>query len=297
MIGAFAARLTGLVAGVWVAFEAGAGVHSDGPAPQRFYAALVVVGLAALPVAGISWFLHLSDVWNTGALGIGAGVGVIPGLLVAVPVTGALGLPYEVSGFWGLVLATAAIGLVAFQASRTLVQVIVGDPYSFDIPLFGGYLVTIGGFWAVEAALPGVHFPGSLGEKLATLAVMAAFFRVFGGNVAYFIRAYGLARIVPSLLAPLLVAGLKLWALCWLSSTLTTTLSIDGFWWFALAAALLTAATAPVWLFEQWMREEQIAEQYRAQWEAQQQHQQAVMNLTMMSALNASRIIGRHNRW
>lgn len=281
VLGAWFVRLIGYVAATWIAFEAGAGIHSEGPATRRLLAALVIVGLAALPVAAISWMFHRGDVWDNRPVALWSSFAVVGALLLAVPVCRALGLPYEVSGFWGLVLATAAVGLVAFQAGRVFVQVVVGDARAHDVPLFGGYLLSVGGLWLIEAALPGVHFPGSLGEKLATLAVLAAFFRVLGGNIVYFI-----GRIIPSVVTPLVVCGLKLWALCWLSTALTTTMSIDGAGAFALAVAMLTVVTAPVWLFEQYSRADAEAEQDRLQWEA---HQRAVMDLTMTSALGAAR--------
>jgi hypothetical protein len=291
MVGVVFFRVAGFVAAVWIAVAAGAGIHSD----RRLLVAFVVGGVLVLPIAGMAWFLDVAEVWDSRAVALASSVAVGAGLLLAVPVCGALGLPYRVSGFWGLLLATAAVSLVGFQVSRVFVQLVLGDLDSWDVPMAGGYLLTVGGLWLTEAALPGVHFPGSLGEKLTTLAVLAAFFRLFGGNVVYFVRAYGLARIVPSVLAPLVVCGVKLWLLCWLSQALTTPLSVSGFWWFALATALLTAATAPVWLFEQWMRVEAEAEQYRAQWEAQQ-HQQAMANFALTSALSTARYVSDRAR-
>jgi hypothetical protein len=132
----------------------------------------------------------------------------------------------------------------------------------WNIVLFGGYLLTFGALWLADVILPSVRLSGGLEERLVTLAVLAAFFRIAGGNVLYFIRNYGLARLVPSVLAPLAVTGLKLWLLCLLSRFMAATLLIDDFRALALAAVVVTALTAPVWLFEQWARGERMAEDY-----------------------------------
>lgn len=299
VIGIVLARLVGYGVAVWLVFEAGAGVHSDGSAGRRLWATVVVVAGLAIVLAVCTGALILTGEWDTarllGRLGVRDVAAVILALLLAVPVCAALGLPYHLSGVVGLALSTASVTLVAFQASRLPRDLIRPDYETWNVVLFGGYLLTFGALWLADVILPGIRLSGGLGERLATLAVLAAFFRIAGGNVFYFIRNYGLARLVPSVLAPLAVTGLKLWLLCRLSRSMAATLLIDDFRALALAAVLVTALTAPVWLFEQWARGERMAEDYRLQWEAEQR-ERTFQTMTTLSAISTARYVSERAR-
>lgn len=305
VIGIVLARLAGYVVAVWLVFEAGAGIHSDGSAPRRLWATIVVVAVVAIVLTVCIGVLILIGEWEPerllGLPGVRDVAAVILALLLALPVCAALGLPYHLSGVGGLALATVSIILVAFQVSRLPRDLIRFDDQTWNVVLFGGYLVTFGALWLADVILSGVRLSGGLGERLASLAVLAAFFRIAGGNVFYFIRNFGLARLVPSVLAPLAVTGLKLWLLAWLSRSMAATLVIDDVRAWALAAVVVTALTAPVWLFEQWARGERIAEDYRLQWEAQQR-EQAFHTMTALNAISTARYVSdrarqiRHDR-
>ena len=64
---------------------------------------------------------------------------------------------------------------------------------------------------------------------------------------------------------------------------------MPGFWPFLLAVLVVFGVTLPYWLFETWLPRQQAMEDAMwAQQDIMAAQQQAMMDLTMMSALNAA---------
>lgn len=276
-------RLVRYGAATWVTLAAGAGVQAGGSLDEHLGVTLLIAALLAV-------VLLITDAFAPEGV---AALFAVPGaLLVSVPLGEASGLRVEVSGWWGYLLATVAILTVAFQVGRVPQTWLNGYSAGRPAILFGGFVLAFAGLWLAQAVLGGVEMTATSGEQLATLVVLAALFRFGGGNFLYYIQFDGLARILPSVITPTVVCGLKLWALAWLSTWMAATLRIDGFGMFALATLIVTVVTAPIWLYEQVAREDaMIEEAYGRQQEMA--YQQAMMNLSVMSALGAARSASR----
>ncbi len=248
--------------GIWIVIEAGLGLEATGSFGARVLTALVAGVVASLlgALAGVrdeeGGYTFLAVVFHPLALAVG--------LLVLTPVGGLFGATIAWGSWWMLIVATLAAVAVAFQVGRVAQTVANGGgPVLDEAIAFGGALLAFGGLWLADLVLGGVSLAGSLAEQLATLAVLAALFRIGGSHVLYF---FGLPFLV--FLLPLLLSGLKLWLLGFVGQWTAAAFSIDGFWTLVLAALIVTAATAPIWLFEQWrhdrLQEEQLYEEHLA---------------------------------
>lgn len=290
-LGTLTVRLLRYTVAVWLVLEAEAGVRSTGELGDRMVVALLVAAVFTVLIMIMDGVVD-----EPGPQQVVMVLAVPGAVLLTVPVSDVLGLPFEVSGWWGVVLASAAVTVLAFQAGRVPQTMLNGYPVGPPATLFGWFALAFAGLWLAQAVLGGVRLPGTVGEQLATLAVLAGLFRIGGGNVVYFTNAYGLWRIVPSVVTPFVVCGLKLWALCWLSTWMAATLRITGLGTFALATLMVTVVTAPAWWYEQVSREEAMIEEQYQQQLAQQQAVRATTTWALDAARTASRLAEEKRR-
>jgi hypothetical protein len=301
-------RLTSYAVAGWIVIEAGAGVRVNGTGVDQQLVALLIAGmctLLSLPTVGVGHAETRTAVF----LFTVAGVAVPGALLLGVPVTHALGLPFELAGGWSLVLATVAIWAVAYQVRR-IPQALVDGDLGTEVVLFGCAVLAVGGLWLAQAMLGDVRLSGTIGEQLFTLAVLAALFRIGPSTLHHADGPPGLLRVVVSMLMAPLVCAAKLWALCWVSTWMAATLRIHGFGTFVLVTAIVTVVTMPAWLVEQRRYRETMAEHDALQEQRMAHHmaiQQEMMahqrewmrhaaDLTIMSALSASRAASYRSR-
>lgn len=287
-VGTLVVRLLRVAVAVWVVLEARAGVLTSGPLAERLAVAVIVASVFTLLGLATDQVVH-----GPRPRAVTAVLAVPAALLLTVPISDVLALPFEVSGLWGLLLATLAIITIAFQAGRIPQTLLNGYPGRLPAILFGGFALAFVGLGLADTILAGAHMPGTTEDRIATLVVLAALFRVGGGNLLYF-NGYGLAASVWSVIGPFLVGALKLWALCWLSSWMASPLRIDGFDTFVYAAAIVWAFTAWIWLYEQVSRENALREaEHREQQWLRAEQQQAMLNMTTWLALDTARYVSR----
>jgi hypothetical protein len=250
----------------FVVIEADLGVRADGPLTQRVLIAATIGAIFAVIASIGDLVIYLSS-------SVVSALMVPITLLLMVPISGRFGWSYHLSWWWPIAIASAAVITVGFQVGRVTEAMIEWTEPAVQAIAFAGFLLTIAGLWLAQAWLGGVRLSGDGGDKLATVVVLASFLRL------------GLS---PSWLLQIFTYGVKLWILCWLSNWTAATLQTDGFGPFVLAVLMVCGVTLPYWLFEMGLRRQYAMEEA---WAQQQQtmtsHQQAVMNLTMMSAMNA----------
>jgi putative membrane protein len=98
--------------------------------------------------------------------------------------------------------------------------------------------------WLTTLIVPGVHVvpfaPGGTLETVLTFLLVAAIFGIVNGIIGNVIRIVAFPLYVLTLgLIALIVNGLLLLLVAWLSSLLGFGLVIDGFWWGVLGALVL----------------------------------------------------------
>jgi hypothetical protein len=251
----------------FVVIEAGLGVRADGPLTERVLIA-ATIGVIFAVIASLGDLLPFPPSLVVSALMVPAT------LLLIVPISGQLDWSYALTGWWPVIIASAAIITVGYQAGRVAEEVIERTEPVVQAIAFAGFLLTIVGLWLAQAWIGGVRLSGDGGDKLATVIVLASFLRL------------GLSTSWP---LQVITYGVKLWILCWLSAWMAATLRTNGFWPFLLAVLFVSGVTLPYWLFETWWRRRQAMEDAMwAQQEMMAAHQRAVMDMTMMSAMNAA---------
>jgi putative membrane protein len=98
--------------------------------------------------------------------------------------------------------------------------------------------------WLTTLIVPGVHVvpfaPGGTLETVVTFLLVAAIFGIVNGIIGNLIRIVAFPLYVLTLgLIALIVNGLLLLLVAWLSSLFGFGLVIDGFWWGVLGALVL----------------------------------------------------------
>ena len=157
------------------------------------------------------------------ALWLGAAVARAGGLDVHLTPGGAV-----VAALVVLLVAMATTALAAWAASpHRILRAAVGACVAAGL---------VGGLWLVESLLPGARFEPdeNLAESVLTLALLAGAFQLvrIDLRIPY---ATTVIRVI--------VNGLELWLVSWVSTGLLVTLHIAGFWTFLAAAVIVTAAT------------------------------------------------------
>jgi putative membrane protein len=98
--------------------------------------------------------------------------------------------------------------------------------------------------WLTTLIVPGVHVvpfaPGGTLETVLTFLLVAAIFGIVNGIIGNLIRIVAFPLYVLTLgLIALVVNGLLLLLVAWLSSLFGFGLVVDGFWWGVLGALVL----------------------------------------------------------
>ncbi|MCU1439373.1 MAG: phage holin family protein [Rhodoglobus sp.] len=98
--------------------------------------------------------------------------------------------------------------------------------------------------WLTTLIVPGVHVvpfaPGGTLETVLTFLLVAAIFGIVNGIIGNLIRIVAFPLYVLTLgLIALIVNGLLLLLVAWLSSLFGFGLVVDGFWWGVLGALVL----------------------------------------------------------
>jgi len=246
-------RYVGAGLGIWVATVLLPGLRLDGP-PLRgllvilIAAAIVVVATVSVPAPAYRlvrramawaqrqfidddgpmlwiWLLHVVNV----LVGIAAWVLVAStGLWLAART----GQGLAVDGF-----GTAVVAALITSAVWPLARLPFGRPRPIvrELVTIG---LTMAALWLAVVGVGGVHLePGTGRLQMLTLVVLA---------LMYHLAWLDLTVPFVTLLFRLLIAGLKLWVLSWLSDWTVVPLRIEGFWAFVLTALIVIVVTWPL---------------------------------------------------
>jgi hypothetical protein len=151
-----------------------------------------------------------------------------PGALLAR----AFGLPVALPGGWAFVAASLVAMALSGSACRPLRWV---GPRGARVLLTDVVVpgVVVGVLWSAEIVLPGVWLAPDPGPFPALLILVVLAEQTFWSDTE---------RPVTGgwVLADLVLIGLQLWGVSWVSSHLVQTLHVAGFWTFALLGVVLT---------------------------------------------------------
>ncbi|MCT2583858.1 hypothetical protein [Actinophytocola gossypii] len=159
-------------------------------------------------------------------------------LWLSVRISAALGLPVSLTGFWPTVL-TGLVILVVRRAVAELVRVVLRHRRPGVLVITGlPVVLCVGVLWLADVVFDGVRLgSGPEWQRWLTLVVLAAVMAVMASAVD--VRGPGMSIVLVG------AVWLLLWLLTSLSTLLDVTLSVSGFWAFAVTAIALSVATWP----------------------------------------------------